>query len=345
MSPKAAASPRKPVNLALQGGGAHGAFTWGVLDAFLEDGRLDVKAITGTSAGAMNAVVCAEGYLEGGPEGARAQLTQFWREVSREGAFSPLQRTPQQRLMGDWSLDHSWIAQWWETGLRLFSPYQLNPMNLNPLRDFLAKIIDFERVRRDGGIKLFISATNVRTGRIRVFENQELTADMVMASACLPETFQAVMIDGEPYWDGGYMGNPALFPLFYTEAPDDIVLVQINPIHRDEVPRTAVDISNRLNEITFNASLLSEFRAIKLVKELIAQGRLSQTEYRDVRMHRIAVDDTIKNLDASSKLNAEWGFLTMLRDKGREAAQHFLARHFDAIGHVATLDLDDPSLP
>lgn len=335
---------KKPVNLALQGGGAHGAFTWGVLDALLEDGRLDIKAITGTSAGAMNAVVCAEGYLEGGCEGARRQLEQFWREVSREGAFSPMQRTLFQRLMGDWSLDHSWIAQWWEASLRMFSPYELNPLNLNPLRDFLVKIIDFDRVRREADIKLFISATNVRTGRIRVFENHELTADMVMASACLPQTFQAVVIDGEPYWDGGYMGNPAIFPLFYAQTPDDTILIQINPIHRDEVPRTAVAITNRLNEITFNASLLSEFRAIKVVKELIAKGRVSEDEYRDIRMHRIAVDGAVKDLDASSKLNAEWNFLVMLRDKGREAGKRFLAEHFDAIGKEATLDLAAPSM-
>jgi NTE family protein len=320
----------------LQGGGAHGAFTWGVLDALLEDGRLEVKAITGASAGAMNAVVFAEGYLEGGPDGARRQLESFWREISFEGRLSPMRRPVLERFMGGWSLADSPGLALFESWTRLFSPYDANPLNLNPLRDFLAKIISFEKLRRSEEIRLFVSATNVRTGRLRIFENAELNADVVMASACLPQIFQAVKVGGEAYWDGGYLANPALFPLLDNATPDDTILVQINPVMVREVPETAGAISNRLNEITFNASLLGELRAIALMQRR-AQGADS---FHDIRMHRIALADK-DGLDASSKLNTEWEFLTFLRDQGRLAAKRFLSQHFDEIGTKATLDLSE----
>ncbi len=327
---------RKPVNLALQGGGAHGAFTWGVLDALLEDGRLEVRAITGTSAGAMNAVALAEGYLEGGTEGARRQLEAFWREISLEGRLSPLRRPVLERFMGGWSLEDSPGLALFESWSRLFSPYDANPLNLNPLRDFLAKIISFDKLRRSEAIKLFISATNVRTGHIRIFQNAELSADVVMASACLPQIFQAVEIEGQAYWDGGYLGNPALFPLLDGSTPDDTILVQINPVMVREVPQTAGGIANRLNEITFNASLLGELRAIALMQRR-AKGA---DPFHDIRMHRIALGEK-DGLDATSKLNTEWEFLTFLRDQGRHAATRFLARNFEAIGTSATLDLSE----
>ena len=325
----------KPVNLALQGGGAHGAFTWGVLDALLDDGRLAIKAITGTSAGAMNAVVLAEGYLEGGAEGARRRLEAFWRAISRLGVTSPIQRSLMERFMGGWSLGGSTGLALWENWSRLFSPYEANPLNLNPLRDFLARIIAFERLRKSEEIRLFISATNVRTGRIRIFENAELSADAVMASACLPQIFQAVEIGKDAYWDGGYLGNPALFPLFDNKTADDTILVQINPVTVGMLPDTANAIAGRLNEITFNASLLGELRAIALMQRTPGSG-----PYHVMRMHRIVLG-TAEQLDASSKLNTEWEFLLFLRDLGRMTAEDFLSRHFDALGIRATLELGD----
>jgi len=326
----------KPVSLALQGGGAHGAFTWGVLDAILEDGRLDVQAITGTSAGAMNAVALAAGHLDGGTEGARRQLESFWREISLEGRLSPIRRPVLERFMGGWSLADSPGLALLQSWTRLFSPYDSNPLNLNPLRDFLARIIPFDRLRASRQIQLFIAATNVRTGDIRVFRNAELSADAIMASACLPQIFQAVEIDGEYYWDGGYLGNPALFPLLDCTTPDDTILVQINPVLVRAVPETAGSIANRLNEITFNASLHGELRAIALMQRR-AQGSDS---LHDIRMHRIALGER-DDLDASSKLNTEWEFLLFLRDHGRRAARRFLDRHFEAIGVTGTLDLKE----
>ena len=237
-----AAKRRRPVNLALQGGGAHGAFTWGVLDRFLEDERLVIEAISGTSAGAMNAVAVAEGMVRGGPEAARDCLHRFWRAVSDAARGSPLRRTPVDILMGNWNLDTSPFYLLFDILGRISSPYEFNPLNVNPLRDLLDELVDFERVRACEEMNVFVSATNVETGRVKVFERHELTADMVMASACLPLIYQAVEIDGVPYWDGGFMGNPALFPFFSASRSDDVIIVQINPITRAGVPRSAREI-------------------------------------------------------------------------------------------------------
>jgi NTE family protein len=329
----------RKINIALQGGGSHGAFSWGVLDKLIEDGRLDFAAISGTSAGAMNAVVLADGWMRGGAEGARRKLEDFWRAVARKGRFSPVQRAPWDVLWGNWSMENAPGYIWYDTLSRTFSPYATNPLNLNPLLDVIESEIDFERVRASAGIKLFVSATNVRTGQLRVFETKELTADVVMASACLPQIFQAVEIDGVPYWDGGYGGNPAIFPFFYADDTEDVLLVQINPVIREETPRTAMEIQNRVDEITFNAGLLREFRAIAFVKELIAEGRVSRDEYRDIRMHRIDADEALKDLTASSKVNAEWAFLEYLRDLGRSAAEDWLDENLSAVGEKASFDL------
>jgi NTE family protein len=330
---------KKPINIALQGGGSHGAFSWGVLDRLIEDGRLDFVAISGTSAGAMNAVALVDGWVRGGPEGARQQLHDFWRAVARNGRFSPIQRTPWDMLLGNWSVENSPGYWWYDTMSRAFSPYVANPLNINPLRDVVEAEIDFEKVRACDAMKLFISATNVETGQIRVFNPNEITLDVVMASACLPQIFQAVEIDGTPYWDGGYGGNPAIFPFFYATDTDDVLLVQINPVIREGTPRSANEIQNRIDEITFNAALLREFRAIGFVKELIAAGRLPKGEYRDIRMHRIDADEAFRDLSASSKVSAEWAFLKYLRDLGRNAASDWLEEHFEAIGTKATVDV------
>ncbi|WP_420412888.1 patatin-like phospholipase family protein [Roseibium sp.] len=331
-------SDPKKINLALQGGGAHGAFTWGVLDWFLEDSRFVLDGITGTSAGAMNAVVLASGLESGGEDGARQHLETFWREVSDEARHSPIQRSPLDVLLGHWSLDYSPSYLYFDVLSRFASPYEFNPLNYNPLRDVVARMVDFDKVHCCSGLKLFIAATNVFTGKIRVFSEKEVTLDAVMASACLPQLYQAVEIDGEPYWDGGYMGNPPLYPLFYETGTPDVVLIQINPIERREVPRTAREIVNRLNEITFNSTLLRELRAIDFVTRLIEDGKLDQNEYTKVHLHRIAADE-LKPLQASSKMNAEWEFLTHLRDVGRQTAKDWLDRHFDDIGVRSTIDL------
>ena len=326
------------VNLALQGGGAHGAFTWGVLDRILEDGRLDIEAMTGTSAGAMNAVVMCEGYLEGDREGARKKLADFWKSVSSESALSPIQRQAFDTLFKGWNLQQT-PAYWWLDMLTHYaSPYEFNPLNINPLRDHLSRMVDFEKVRACDAIKLFIAATNVHTGKISVFERQHLTADHVMASACLPFLFQAVEIDGVPHWDGGYMGNPALFPLFYKSACPDIVIVQVNPISRETTPRTARDIQDRINEISFNGALMGELRSIDFVNRLVDEGKLSRERYMRPIMHRIAGGRELMDFGASSKMDTSWPFLTQLRDIGRAAATQWLDANYDKIGVESTLD-------
>jgi NTE family protein len=330
------AGPRaeKTVALALQGGGAHGAFTWGVLDALMEDGRVAVEAITGASAGAMNAVVLVEGFAEAGIDGARTHLERFWRRVSLDGSLSSVQRGLFDRFFGYWS-----GQAWGDLLARMASPYETNPLNINPLRDALDDLIDFERVRACDRVQVFVAATNVWTGKIAVFERPMLTADHVMASACLPTVFQAVEIEGVPYWDGGYLGNPPLYPLYYQTVTDDVLLVQINPVERRETPRTAQEIHNRLNEITFNGNLLRELRGIDFVTRLIEDGKLTDDRYKRVLMHRIDGSGVLDDYEASSRLNAEWDFFLRLRDAGRATAKGWLERHYDAIGHEGTLDL------
>ena len=329
----------KMVNVALQGGGAHGAFTWGVLDRLLEDGRIGLEAISGTSAGAMNAVVVADGIMKGGPDGARQALEDFWQAVSREGAKSPIQRSLANMFTGDWNLDTSPGYLFFDNLSRMVSPYELNPLNYNPLQDLLEAQIDFDRVTTCDKLKLFVSATNVHNGRVKVFTCGEITADVVMASACLPLMFQAVEIDGVPYWDGGFIGNPALFPFFNSCASNDVVLVQINPIERKTTPRTAREILNRVNEIAFNSSLLKELRAIEFVARLIDEGKLDPSDYSQVLLHRIEPGEEMLALSASSKLNAEWAFLIHLRDIGRAAASCWLEESFDRIGKESSVDI------
>jgi NTE family protein len=282
----------------------------------------------------MNAVVLVEGWLEGGVDGARAQLEQFWRRVSYDGAFNLLQRELFDRFFDAWRR-HNWA----NVIPPSVSPYDFNPLDINPLRDAVAEIIDFDRVRSCRDVKLFITATNVWTGKVKVFHGPELTADHLMASACLPTVFRAVEIDGEPYWDGGYMGNPAIFPLFYAAVSDDVLLVQINPVERRETPRSAREIQSRLTEITFNGNLLRELRAIEFVTRLIDEGRLSSKDYKRVLMHRIDGSGVLDDYEASSRLEASWSFFLQLRDAGRGAAQRWLAAHYDDIGRRGTLDL------
>lgn len=330
----------KRINLALQGGGSHGALAWGVLDRLLEDGRLRISAISGTSAGAMNAVVFADGFERDGPEGARAALAAFWKAVSDAARFSPIQRTPLDRAMGRYSLDRSPGYLFMEGLSRIFSPYELNPRNVNPLRDILETHVNFDNVNRRRQVQVFVTATNVRTGRPRIFGRGDVTADAVLASACLPQMFPAVEIGGEAYWDGGFAGNPALYPLIDNRASQDIVVVQINPIVRRELPRSARDVINRVNEISFNSSLIKEMRAIAMMQRLADDAGLD-LGHRRTFLHIIHAEEEVQDLAASSKLNAEWGYLQKLFQHGRAWAQDWLDAHFDDIGVRSTLDLDE----
>jgi len=327
-----------PIDLALQGGGSHGAFTWGVLDRLLEEPWLQIVAISGTSAGAMNAAVLADGWTEGGSEGARAALDTYWKRVSRAAAFSPLQRTPFDRLTGRWTLDSSPVFIAMDLMTRIFSPYDLNPRGFNPLRDILAESIDFTRLARSP-IKVFITATNVRTGRGRIFRNSEITADVLLASACLPTMFQAIEIGGEPYWDGGFAGNPTITPLVRESEAHDSILVQINPRERPSTPRSAAEILNRLNEISFNSALMKELRMIALLRDVADPGTGEGARWAGMRTHRI-MTEMMSDLGYSSKLNAEWEFLTMLRTEGRRATSEFIDAHADDLGHRSTADID-----
>jgi NTE family protein len=331
---------QKKVTLALQGGGAHGAFTWGVLDAFLADGRLDVIGLSGASAGAMNAVVFADGMREGGPARARAQLEEFWRAVSLNGGMSDEQRKLFDAFFGFFDpLNLRDGAM--QTATTYFSPYDVNPLKINPLRDVIDKLVNFPALRASDHLKLFVSATNVRSGKVRIFHRSELTIDMLMASACLPTVFQAVEIDGEAFWDGGYMGNPPLFPLYTETDCADVILVQINPICRPTVPRTSKDIMNRLNEITFNAALLQEFRAIDFVGRLIDLGRLDGTHYKKVRLHLISGGKALDAYSADSKMTADFSLFQELFAIGAKAGREFLAQNFDAIGVKGTLEVKE----
>lgn len=326
------------VDLALQGGGSHGAFTWGVLDRLLEEPWLKIEAISGTSAGAMNAAVLADGWTSGGVEGARAALDNYWQRVSQAASFSPLQRSPLDVMMGRWALDTSPAYLAMDLMSRVLSPYDLNPLGLNPLRGILSESIDFSRLP-SSPIKLFVTATNVRTGRGRIFRNAEITADVLLASACLPTLFQAIEIDGEHYWDGGYAGNPTITPLIRESDAIDTILVQINPRERSEPPRTASDILNRLNEISFNSPLMKELRMIAVLRQVADPGNGEGARWARMRTHRI-LTDMLADLGASSKLNAEWAFVSMLKEQGRKSADEFLAEHGNDVGVRSTADLD-----
>jgi NTE family protein len=334
---------RKKINLALQGGGAHGAFTWGVLDEILDDGRLAIEGISGSSAGAVNAVMLADGLARGGPEEAKKRLADFWRATSLGGDLPPLQRAVVERLFSFLPLEGSPVQAWFNALARYLSPYDLNPLNINPLKELIERFVDFDAVRNCSHVALFVSATNVHTGRLRIFPREKITADVVMASACLPFLFRAVEVDGEPYWDGGYLANPPIFPFFSATESEDVLIVQINPLERQAVPTSSKDIMNRVNEITFNSSLMAEFRAIAFVDQLIDQGRLARGlgagQYRRINAHRIALDGDGKHLTSETKLSTDYDFFEMLRAAGRRAARRFLDEHFADIGYRSTFDL------
>ncbi|MFM7346190.1 MAG: patatin-like phospholipase family protein [Tagaea sp.] len=336
------ADGKKHITLALQGGGAHGAFTWGVLDRLLEDERLLVEGISGTSAGAMNGALVVWGMAQGGAQGARELLAKFWNRIAESGRFSIFQPTIFDRMFGNpANLDLSPFYQSFDLMTRLFSPYQLNPRNDNPLKEALDGMIDFAKVREGEGVKLFISTTNVRTGKIRVFRNHELTAEVLLASACLPHLFQAVEVEGEHYWDGGFMGNPAMFPLIYNCRASDILLIEINPIRIEQLPESSRAIADRMNAISFNATMMREMRTIAFVTRLLERHRLTgRSGLRRIFFHMVQAEEEMAAFGVVSKYNLDHDFLLTLRDLGRRKADDWLKTNFDALGRDSSVDLE-----
>lgn len=332
----------KTITLALQGGGSHGAFTWGVLDRLLADERLTVSAISATSAGAINGALLVCGLVQGGRDGARALLSRYWRGLGEMARYSPLQPTPLDRLLPGWGLQCSPVYQWSEAILRLFSPYQLNPLDINPMRPTLQGLIDYGLLRGAPPVALYVSATNVRTGKVRIFAPDELCEDVILASACLPHLFRAVEIDGQPYWDGGYVANPAIYPLMRHGHGNEVLIVQVTPMANREVPVTADAILHRINEISFNSSVMREMHALAYITRLMDSGWIDRLAgLRKTHIHMIQDEELMTGLHASSKFNAEPAFLDLLFDAGSNAAESWLARHYDDIGRTSTIDVSE----
>jgi len=331
----------KHINLALQGGGSHGAFTWGVLERLMGDRRLHIAGLSGTSAGAMNAVVMADGFIKDRREGAIASIRAFWERISETGFFNSRTQAFWKGYGSTVNLDSTPLYGMFDMITRMFSPYELNPMDYNPLREIVEEMIDFEEMRKHTELKLFVTATNVRTGKPRVFHTHEMTAQVLMASACLPLVFKAVEIDGEHYWDGGYMGNPSIYPLVHECESKDVIIIQINPLRRDDVPTTARDILNRLNELSFNTSVVREMRGFATISQLIDSGQLSNHHYAQVNFHMIEAQDFLGDLNASSKFNTDIAFLEDLHERGWNAADRWLAENYDMLGVRSTLDVMD----
>jgi NTE family protein len=333
---------KKPVGIALQGGGAHGAFTWGVLDRLLEEDSIVAEAMCGTSAGALNAVACAYGLHLGGPVKAKEILEQLWRKVALTGnvLFKP---GIFDKVYGNGDIYNSPGYMMFNAITQVLSPYNFNPLNYNPLRDILNDLIDFKELKAYNKKKLFICATNVKTNRAKIFENKDITVDAVLASACLPLLFQAVEIDGEYYWDGGYMGNPPIFPIITNTSLKDIVLVKINSININSVPTSARDIADRVNEISFNSSLINEMKLIHYRNELIRNGilKVDNKTNREIFVHTISGYEALSQLKYSSKMNTSWEFLLELKQKGREIAEKWIQNDFKEVGVKSTFDVEE----
>jgi len=338
-------SKPKPLNLALQGGGSHGAITWGVLDRLLEDDRIAIDSISGASAGAVNAVALAYGLHLDGNEGARKSLNMLWKTISDVGAiYSPVRQTPIERMWKGFNLDDSITYRMFDSFTRTLSPYQFNPFNIDPLRDVLVKCIDFDRLKNCTKTRLYLSATNVKSGKVKVFKTKDVSVDVISASTCLPFLFKAVEVEGDHYWDGGYMGNPVLYPFFYESDASDVMIVHVNPLERDDIPKSAPEIANRINEISFNSSLLRELRAISFVHRLLDDEWIKD-EYRDhlrsVRIHSVRSDTCLTDLSVASKFNIDWKFLTTLKERGREVADQWLEENFESIGKKSSVNLQE----
>lgn len=334
----------KTIDLALQGGGSHGAFTWGVLERFLEAESLVIEGLCGTSAGAMNSTMVAYGMHMGGREGAIKMLETFWKKTSEAFNKSPIKPSFLDRWLGTGRMDFSPSYYMFDFLTMMSSPYQYNLFDINPLRDLLLELVDFEELRKSTAMKLFVCATNVRTSRPKVFSKKDISVDAVLASACLPSLFKAVEIDGEAYWDGGFMGNPPIFPLIDDTETEDIVLVQINPIHRPEIPKTAVEIRDRINELSFNSSLMHEMRRINFVQKMLEADLNQEGKLRNLYIHHVKAEEEMTELGVSSKLNADWDFLQKLRKLGRRSADKWLDENYDNLGKQSTCNIDQEFL-
>ena len=339
MPPDCLTAEKKHITLALQGGGAHGAFTWGVLEGLMEDGRIHIEGISGTSAGAVNGTVFVDGFIRGGADGALSNLRAFWESVSEAGFQNMLSLMPSAAAQHMWNLDDTGAFALFDLVTRMFSPYELNPFDINPLRDILSRMIDFESMRRHRDIKLFVTATNVKTCKPKVFKTTEMSVDVLLASACVPLLFKAVEVDGEHYWDGGYMGNPSIYPLIQNCHSKDVVIIQINPLQRSEVPTKSRDILNRITELSFNSSLVREMRGFATITALIDSGKLTDDRYSKVHFHMIEPDEDLSAMGVSSKFNTEWRFLEFLHEMGFKTARKWLASNFDALNSRSSVDV------
>lgn len=331
----------KKINLALQGGGSHGAFTWGVLDTLLSDGRIEIEGISGTSAGAMNAVVTAYGLSLGGNEKAREKLAEFWHKTAEAGQKGFLKPSALDKMVSIGNMDLSPSYMFYDFISKIFSPYELNPLNINPLREVLNSTVDFEQLHKNAACKLFIAATNVSTGKLRVFSNNDVSIDAILASACLPFLFQAVEIEGESYWDGGYIGNPPLFPLITDTKSKDILIVQINPVNIEHKPTSAREILDRINTISFNSSLMRELRAVHFVTNLIDNGELNAEKHKRMFIHTIEAESIVQNLGVSSKLNTDPEYIKYMFESGQRLAQEFIENNFDKLGNESSTNIGD----
>jgi NTE family protein len=329
----------KTVSLALHGGGAHGAFTWGVLDRLLDQRDLVLDGISGTSAGAINGCLLAQG-LSHGRARAKQELARFWRRISEVGmaAFSPYQATPYHSLLRSWNLDWSPAGAWLDAMALFVSPYQLNPLDRNPLRELLDECLDFAQLTAPEVPRLFVGATNLKTNKMKVFRNAELCPEALLASGCLPQLHRAVEVGGEFYWDGGFTGNPVLSPLIRECEARDLILVQVSPTRREQLPISARDIADRLNEVAMNAALMRELDVIAMITRLVEEGTIQHPRYKAIRLHQIADPAVMAGLGQRSKHNTAWAFLTYLRDAGRACAAQWLADNQDRIGRESTLD-------
>lgn len=330
----------KSLGLALQGGGAHGAFTWGVLDALLEHGVFQIEGLSGTSAGAMNALSVAQGFAQGGFEGARQCLHSFWQGVSELDVSYFFRPTDADKIKGYHGLHNSPFFKGFSALQSMFSPYELNPHNVNPFADYLRSFFDIPLLK-EASTKIFLCATHVMSGKLKIFTNKDLSVESILASACLPWLFQAVQVDGEYYWDGGFVGNPAIFPIIYHCQTADVLVVQLTKMRRNTVPTTTREIIDRHKEITYNGCLMREMRSIAFISKLIDRGIIDRNRMKRLNMHLLRDEDVFSHLDLSSALNADWEFLMFLRDRGRATAHNWLAHHGHRVGVESTANIEE----
>jgi NTE family protein len=338
---KNAGSPNKKIAIGMQGGGAHGAFTWGVLDYILEDGRLDIEGASGTSAGGMNCLALCQGMAEGGKEGARKSLYRYWKILSEKSKKMGMVPTPMDKFKGGYGISTNPLFTLMGMISKNMSPYEWNPKNQNMLADLVKELFNFKTIAAFEELKVFLCATNVRTSKLKIFSGNEITPEAVLASACLPVLFQAVNIEGEDYWDGGFIGNPAIFPLIYNCKTPDIVVLLLTPQYRHNTPKTLDEIHWRMTELSLINTLAREMRAIDFVTKLIDQGIADKTKIKKINMHLIEDPLVFADLDHTSALNSDWDFFQFLFEKGRETAEKWMAKNYDKIGVCSTADLNE----